>query len=94
MILFAPHLGQLATSSDILLWLDVDFQIEMYLAESSQFYSRRRCRVKGADFDRIIDTPGLVGWLEMTAQGSGADRIVGAKRPGVCYSDAAYAAMT
>ena len=26
--------------------------------------------------------------------GSGADRIVGAKRPGVCYSDAAYAAMT
>ena len=39
MILFAPHRGQLATSSDILLWLDVDFQIEMYLAESSQFYT-------------------------------------------------------
>ena len=26
--------------------------------------------------------------------GSGADRIVGANRPGVCYSDAAYATMT
>ena len=30
----------------------------------------------------------------LEAHGSGADRIVGAKRPGVCYGDAAYAAMT
>ena len=25
------------------------------------------CHVKSADFDWIIDTPGLVGWFEMTA---------------------------
>ena len=31
---------------------------------------------------------------EDTFEGSGADRIAGAERPGVCYSDAAYAAMT
>ncbi len=38
MILFAPHRGQFPTSSDILLWLDVDFQVEMYFAKSSQVY--------------------------------------------------------
>ena len=38
MILFAPHRGQFATSSDMLLWVDVDFQVEMYLTKYGQFY--------------------------------------------------------
>ena len=45
---------------------------------------------------RAAPAPGIVagGELESGRAGSGADRIVGAIRPGVRRGEAAYAAMT